>query len=240
MLDAATMRGLQQDAAQMATRNHQRYLAEALQALKRGPSEQDGGAIAPLMLLQKFQGSSYASRRDEQSALSTVGKWLEERLKRQPDVDVRRLALELGWLRRLAVWASSLEQRAPNFDRGAGPATKFGSEVDKLLEKRKKALSSRIGSSVPNRSSESPPTMAVATTQVWEAATVVWEPGPAMLIASSQNRKAAPVRTKDAATALFVDPSIAARFFAKRELSGVRIEVAVSGNSFRIERIHAR
>ena len=239
MLDAATMRTLQQDAAQMATRNHQRYLAEALQALKRGPSEQDGGAIAPLMLLAKLQGSSYASRVEEKSALNVVGTWLERRLAREPNVATRRLALEIGWLRRLAAWESTLATEKKQHDKATGkqaPSGKpFGERLKHIIEMRRKALSSpnsSVNGNGPQSDLASP-----SSIEVWGSATVAWDPGSSRLIATFQNLKSAPITTKAAAEKVFDRQTTADRFFKKRELLGARVEVTKSGNTFRVERI---
>ncbi|MBK9265650.1 MAG: hypothetical protein IPM54_38405 [Polyangiaceae bacterium] len=58
--------------------------------------------------------SPFATRGTPKIALNDVGKCLEERLYREPSVDVRRFELEVGWLRRLAVITEENARRGEN------------------------------------------------------------------------------------------------------------------------------
>lgn len=143
-LDAATMRAVAEASARFS-RNHITYLAEALEATKRHLHDDVAAPVEALALLEAMQGSAYAGRPNEKAALAEVGQWVEERLRRQPDVPARQFATELGWLKRLARYNDSMQRGQ---DRGHGgrddnraPAPKrFGSTVAALRNQRARML----------------------------------------------------------------------------------------------------
>lgn len=149
-LDAATMRAVAEASARFS-RNHITYLAEALEATKRHLHDDVAAPVEALALLEAMQGSAYAGRPNEKAALAEVGQWVEERLRRQPDVPARQFATELGWLKRLARYNDSM-QRGQDRGRGRGgrddnraPAPKrFGSTVAALRSQRARMLAEPI------------------------------------------------------------------------------------------------
>lgn len=96
-LDRRAFGRLRDAASGFTTKNHAGYLAEALQCVR-----ETCDPIAALKLLAAMWGSSYAGRDDQMHALNDVGRWLEARLYRDPHVSAEAVALDLGWLRRLA------------------------------------------------------------------------------------------------------------------------------------------
>jgi hypothetical protein len=98
------------------------YIAEALESLR-----QENDPIATLRLLVALSGSPYARRHDQMEALDGVGRWLEERLRRDPGVAIERLRLELGWLRRMVIVNHSQPaQDRRSHDKSRGPAQPRG------------------------------------------------------------------------------------------------------------------
>jgi hypothetical protein len=119
------------------------YIAEALESLRR---EQD--PIATLRFLVALSGSPYARRDEQIEALDGVGRWLEERLRRDPGIALERLRLELGWLRRMVIAnrAGAPRPRPPQ-NKAHGPSrprsAAFGQHLVQLRQRRQAALDGR-------------------------------------------------------------------------------------------------
>lgn len=135
-LTAPEMKRLEDDAREMASDNCRGYLSDALQCLR-----DTCDPIAPLELLHLMWGTGHAKRPDQKTAVDDAGLWLEERLGREPGISPDRLALELGWLRRLvAVHADSDNARRDQHGPGRDPA--FGAHIERLRQSRQRALAS--------------------------------------------------------------------------------------------------
>ncbi len=83
-------------AKSFATKNHQQYMAEAINCIRCTKDPFD--AIELLLALY----SSYVKRGQPKDALSDVGKWLDDQLIDNPYISEESVLLRLGWLRRLA------------------------------------------------------------------------------------------------------------------------------------------
>lgn len=146
-IEPARIRELQVAAGQFGSRNHVRYLSEALQAVRRPRRAADGVDMRPveaLELLAAMQGTAYASRRDEKPALADVGHWLEQRLARDPAIEADDLALELGWLKRLATFEDSLKKGTGSTGNPSGAAVRrFGQQAARLRLARAQQLAPR-------------------------------------------------------------------------------------------------
>ena len=138
-LDRAILERLRAAASGFVTKNHGTYLAEALQC-----TDQTKDPVEALRLLHAMWGSSYGSRPDQKIALNDVGKWLEARLHLEPSASADAIALELGWLRRLARIAEDAKLRENGHDRrppGAPvPLLAFGKRIARIEEMRSAAL----------------------------------------------------------------------------------------------------
>lgn len=145
-------------AACCGTKNHGQYLAEALQCLRA-----TGDPVEVLALLRAMWGSSHAARTEQKIALNDVGKWLESELRGAPGQTADDLALQLGWLRRLAIVADA-ERRSTESRESPGQARRpmrdlkreFGDSLERLRSRRREAASA----AVPNvaRPAAPPPT----------------------------------------------------------------------------------
>ena len=136
-LDRAILERLRAAASGFVTKNHGSYLAEAFQCTRKGKDP-----LEAIRLLVAMWDSSYASRPDQKTALNDVGKWLEERLYRDPSARADAIALELGWLRRLARIAAAAQEREDAWGpRGASaPSLAFGKRVARIEEQREAAI----------------------------------------------------------------------------------------------------
>jgi len=155
-------RTLQSEAAQFSARNHAHYLAEASECLRltRDP-------IAALTLLVKMWNGPHAKRTEQLTALNVVGGWLERRLDRDPGITPERLAMEMGWVRRLAIYA---QETAKSSARGQGrepkprqqgrgyreqqPTRAFGNRLAGITARRHAASSSSSVNEKPGESAE--------------------------------------------------------------------------------------
>lgn len=124
-LDAETHRALERLAVGFGSDAHIAWLTEALVATRNAPDD----PLAPLELLVAMQGSPYAARPNPRAALSAVGQWLEKHLAAAPTLDSARLAVELGWLRRLA---TAQKRRTGGGPVPAAPAGRFGGQLPRL------------------------------------------------------------------------------------------------------------
>lgn len=165
-LDNADFRRLDSDARRLNLAGGKAYMSEALKCVRR-----TGDPVDALELLSALRGSSHAERPAQRKAIDGVGRWLEQRLRREPGVAAERVALELGWLRRMAVIleherkqgraapgsAPRDPRRGPRPERSREPG--FGRELERLRQARQRAL--RLGSSGNQRSTpaqaDSPP-----------------------------------------------------------------------------------
>lgn len=135
-LTAIEMKRLEDDARAMAANHSRGYLSDALQCLR-----ETSDPIASLELLRAMWGASQAKRPDQKAALNEAGQWLEKRLDRDPGISPDRLALELGWLRRLVTVHGGTddddEARDDRRNRGRDEPT-FGAHIDRLRQLRQK------------------------------------------------------------------------------------------------------
>lgn len=101
------MARLWSDSSKLHGRNHKAWLAEAMNAVRttRDPRL----AIELLEKLRRGQRS-----KNERDAIADVGRWLEQRVRREPRVPLERLLVELGWLRRMAVTRQGAHKVARN------------------------------------------------------------------------------------------------------------------------------
>jgi hypothetical protein len=98
-------------ARKLASNNARSYLSDALGSLR-----DSGDPLAALELLCAMWGTGYAPRGQQEDALAEVGQWLGERLQREPEISVERLAWELGWLRRMCTYRRAEQERAGRAD----------------------------------------------------------------------------------------------------------------------------
>lgn len=139
-LHAQDMQRLERHAREIATRASLTYLADALRCLcdTRDP-------IEALALLRALWGSSHARRDNQRAALEEAGRWLEERIRREPGISSGRLALELGWLIRLVSVHGTEDDDRGDGDRsssrhGDPGSAPFGAHIELLRDKRRAAL----------------------------------------------------------------------------------------------------
>lgn len=119
------------------------YLSDALESLRQ---EQD--PVVTLQFLVALSGSPYARRDEQIEALDGVGRWLEERLHRDPGITIERLRLELGWLRRMVVANHAEATSAPRpHGQARGPSkprsAAFGRHLAQLRQQRQAVLGGR-------------------------------------------------------------------------------------------------
>ncbi|MCA9655589.1 MAG: hypothetical protein KC501_37110 [Myxococcales bacterium] len=95
-LRASEMKRLLADSSRMHEPNHAKWIAEAVNALRS--TRDPRGAITLLKTIR-----SHNNRERERRSLDDVLSWIERRLRTEPTVEVGRLMLELGWLRRMSV-----------------------------------------------------------------------------------------------------------------------------------------
>ncbi len=144
-LDSKTLMTLESAAKNFSTKNHQSFLAQAMQSI--GETQ---NPVAALELLQMMRGSSFANRGKPEDALNEVGKWLEDRLYREPTIDVHRIELELGWLRRLSVIAEYNARLGGQFRENREhrsremPRLSFGSRIDAIKRQRAEAKRAHV------------------------------------------------------------------------------------------------
>lgn len=139
-LTAHDMQRLDGDARRIANHGSLTYLADALRCLldTRDP-------IAALDLLRALWGTGHAGRGNQKSDLEEAGQWLADRIRREIDISPERLALELGWLKRLVMIHSEPDDdridggRAGARRADARPAP-FGAHLELLRDKRNAAL----------------------------------------------------------------------------------------------------
>ena len=161
-LTALEMEHLADDARAMAQGQCRGYVKDALQCLR-----ETGDPLAALELLRALWGTSHARRPDQKDALDDAGRWLEQRLVRDPGLAPGRLALELGWLYRLVAVHASGDASEPGDDRRGPPVRRrdphprsrdepsFGAHLDQL--RRKRTLALRTASTpAPRRSAPHP------------------------------------------------------------------------------------
>lgn len=133
---------LRSTAATLCTKNHTKYLAEALQC-----TIATGDPVQALKLLHAMWSSPYATRTDQKSALNDVGKWLEQLLGRDPKASVEQVSTQIGWLRRLARYyekekATSSQDREGRTESNRGkavanrPKLEFGERIDGIQKRR--------------------------------------------------------------------------------------------------------
>lgn len=157
-INRVVLEKLRTSASGFATKNHRSYLAEALQCMRETEDP-----VAALRLLHAMWGSSYADRDFQKAALNDIGKWLEERLSREPAVTHGAIATELGWLRRLSQIADAAredEHERPPGRRGDTPSLLFGKRIVRIEERRAEAAASarpRSRPIVPEPASVPPP-----------------------------------------------------------------------------------
>jgi hypothetical protein len=145
------MRQLEADGRKMGTANHMRYLSEVINALRdpadaRDANDEAEAPLRALLLLDRMWGTSYASRSEPMAALNEVGRWLEERLRRDPGVPVLTLLEDLVWLKRVGKYVESQSwdqrqgQKSASRPRFEKPEKGFGRLVDELVRRRRAAL----------------------------------------------------------------------------------------------------
>lgn len=91
------LQSLEKDAEGLNTANHERFMQDAAECLKRGGSPQDA-----LILLERMEKTPFASRPDTSKALSEVSSWLKPRVIQKDPPSAAELIWQLGWLRRMA------------------------------------------------------------------------------------------------------------------------------------------
>lgn len=136
MLDRNLHVQISREASTFDTKNHARFLAEVVQSLTR--TQRPDPVLATLELLIGLWNSGYAERPDERRALNDVGRWLENKVLRNPSIAAATLAEEVAWLRRLSKYHEK------NTKTGAGQdktkvAREFGDKLDSLRQKRQQA-----------------------------------------------------------------------------------------------------
>lgn len=129
-IDPQSLGQLEKDATPFVTKNHQAYLSQALECIRE---TQD--PVEALRLLEKMFSSPFAIRKNMKGALNDVGKWLEKRLDKEPNVSADRIALELGWLRRLATVVEA-EATKEQKNKVIGSKIAFGEKLESIAKKR--------------------------------------------------------------------------------------------------------
>lgn len=145
-LNGADFERLRVSAASFGSKNHTHYLAEAMQCMRV-----TGDPVEALALLRAMWSSPYAGRNDMKLALNDVGKWLEQQLGRDPKLTAEAVALQLGWLRRLAMFAmeerrgadvpSGRSQGGPN---SRAPDREFGDRIEGIRKRRVDAANAQL------------------------------------------------------------------------------------------------
>lgn len=139
-LSKADFERLRTSAGSFATKNHAHFLAEAMQCIRS-----TGDPTEALILLRAMWGSPYASRSDQRIALNDIGKWLEQLLGRDPKQSAERVALQLGWLRRLTFFSKEEQRKQSRATArpGGGPPRdiqrEFGERIDGIRRRRLEA-----------------------------------------------------------------------------------------------------
>jgi len=150
------MTALDAAASRFASRNHERFLADALGVMKRLAGDATAAPLQALRVLSAMQGSAYASRDAERAALADVGHWLEQRLRQEPNVDAVALAVELGWLKRLVRYHAELHWDRRDRNRGRADRPRpFGKQIVEL-ERRRRATTTRAAAAERRRECERP------------------------------------------------------------------------------------
>ncbi|MCY0989699.1 hypothetical protein OV203_21355 [Nannocystis sp. ILAH1] len=108
MLTSAEFVELEQRAESFTTKNHHRFLSNALMCLRRTHDP-----VAAFELLARMTG-----RRDEASALQDVRGWYEQLLARPARLDPDKIELWLAWTRRLARVQEAEPRNRQQPDRG--------------------------------------------------------------------------------------------------------------------------
>jgi len=88
---------LEKDAEGLKTANHERFMQDAAECMKRGGSPQDA-----MTLLESMENTPFASRKDTRDALVRVMEWLRPRVLQKEPPSAQELIWQLGWLRRMA------------------------------------------------------------------------------------------------------------------------------------------
>lgn len=152
-LNARDMQHLERQAREIATRGSLTYIATALGCLLETLDP-----IAALALLRALWGSGHGKRDKQKAGLEEVGRWLEQRIRREPGISPERLALELGWLRRLVTVCNqddddSGDSESPPSRHSAAASAPFGAHIELLRGKREAALAA-AATPVPVRNAD--------------------------------------------------------------------------------------
>jgi hypothetical protein len=143
-LTSSEMKLLEDDARAIASKQGRSYLADARQCLR-----ETSDPIAAIELLRAMWGGGHAKRNAQKAALQDAGRWLHDRVRRQPDVSVLRLELELGWLHRLISIHAKGDDDIDD-DRWRPPREPpFGGYLPELRRKREAALAHRARDAAP-------------------------------------------------------------------------------------------
>jgi hypothetical protein len=200
-LTALEMKRLEGDARDIASESCRGYLSDALQCL-----QDTGDPVAAIELLRAMWGTGHAKRPYQKDALADAGGWLEERLGRDPGISRERLALELGWLRRLVVvhggrdgadrdrdGSSSSHRDAHGRGREESP---FGAHAAQLRRRRELALaraaqeaSSARGAGPAHKADSPPPPRPERLPDSFEVCFVSWEQALETFKAARKRRK---------------------------------------------------
>lgn len=97
MLSPADFHSLERQAAGFTTKNHHRFLSEALACLR-----QTRDPVAAFELLARMHNSAHAERSNETDALRDIVTWLRTQLSGATRLTPEALELRLAWTRRLA------------------------------------------------------------------------------------------------------------------------------------------
>lgn len=138
-LSSSEMHRLERAGAALGGKAQGSFLEEAIASLRRTASPTE-----TLRLLAAMWGSPFANRPDQRRALGEVGKWLEDRIRREPTVPVDQLLRELGWLKRIRKSnEKSHVERRPQRGKGDQKTRPFGNAIDHLEQERSRAMSSQ-------------------------------------------------------------------------------------------------
>lgn len=96
MLRPVDFQNLERQAAGFTTKNHHRFLSEALACLR-----QTRDPVAALELLARMQSSAHAERSNEAEALRDIVTWLRDQLRGATHLPPDALELRLAWARRI-------------------------------------------------------------------------------------------------------------------------------------------
>jgi len=145
-ISALVLKQLDENARAIATKQCRSYLSDAQRCLR-----DTGDPIAPLELLRAMWNSGQAPRAEQKDALDDAGRWLEDRLKRDPEMSPQHLELELGWLLRLITIHEMPPSRG---DRSGGHQRRepgFGAHIDALRRRREHAIQRTAARKEPDR-----------------------------------------------------------------------------------------